>query len=47
MHTDIRLLFPQDNLHLWFYEITGVIEFFLGLLVALLLFKYIHSHNSN
>ena len=30
--TDIRLLFPSDNINLWFYEIIGVLEFFLALI---------------
>lgn len=37
--TNIHTLFPLDNLHLWFYEITGIIELFLALVCAC----YIHS----
>ena len=41
--TDINLLFPADNWHLWFYEISGVAEFILGLLTAYTLSKFIRA----
>ena len=30
--TDIKLLFPLGNMNLWFYEITGALEFLLSLI---------------
>ena len=41
--TDIKLLFPADNWHLWFYEISGVAEFFLGVVTAYTLSKFIRA----
>ena len=37
--TDIRLLFPSDNLHLWFYEISGSLEFLLALISSYFTYK--------
>ena len=44
--TDIRLLFPSDNFNLWFYEITGVLEFFLSLITLYCLVRLFVSEES-
>ena len=36
---NIKTLFPADNFHLWFYEITGSMEFVLAVLAAYYLYK--------
>ena len=41
--TDIRLLFPMDNPDLWFYEVTGALEFFMSLAVLYWLFRLIFA----
>ena len=41
--TDIRLLFPSDNLHLWFYEISGSMEFVLALISSYFTYKLLAS----
>lgn len=38
--TSIGHLFPADNLNLWFYEISGVLEFFFGIVCAYYLYQY-------
>jgi len=32
---------PFKNVHIWFYEISGVLEFFLGIVCAYFLYKFI------
>jgi len=39
--TKLSSLFPQHNLHLWFYEISGVLEFFLAILCTYFAWKYL------
>lgn len=39
--TQISLLFPSDNLHLWFYEITGVFELVLAVVCAYFTYKFL------
>jgi len=39
--SNIHVLFPLNDLNLWFYEITGVLEFVVGVVLAYYLFKYI------
>ena len=41
---NIKLLFPRENLNLWFYEITGVLEFILGVVLAYYLYKFISNN---
>lgn len=41
--TDIRSLFPSDDLDLWFYEITGTLEFLLSLLTLFFVGKLVIS----
>ena len=41
--TDIRSLFPMNNRHLWFYEISGSLEFVLALVSSLFTYKLLVS----
>lgn len=43
--TSIRLLFPSGNYNLWFYEISGVLEFVFGIICAYYLYKYISNRS--
>ena len=45
--TDIRLLLPSDNLHLWFYEISGSLEFVLALISSYFTYKLLVSVIAN
>jgi len=42
--TELAVLFPKDNFHLWFYEVTGVFEFILGVVLVYFLGKTILNH---
>jgi len=37
--TNIHALLPSDNLHLWFYEITGVLDFAFAIVASYYLYK--------
>jgi len=39
--TQINLLFPPDNFHYWFYELTGTLEFLLALVCAFYMYRYV------
>jgi len=41
--SSIGQLLPGDNLHLWFYEISGVVEFFVALVCASFIIMYIRD----
>lgn len=41
--TEISLLFPSDNTHYWFYEITGVFEFAIAVVCAYYIFKFLKN----
>ncbi len=45
--TDIYSLFPLDNLNLWFYEVSGSLEFFLAVISAFFLYKVMLTSRSN
>ncbi len=45
--TRVTSLFPSDNIHLWFYEITGVVEFFLALFASYFLYKFFRSKRAS
>lgn len=41
--TEISSIFPADNFNLWFYEITGILEFLIGVVAVYFLYKFLSS----
>ena len=39
--TDLSLLFPADNLNLWFYEVTGLFEFVFAIVCGYFVYRLV------